>query len=249
MRWLNIEIATLRSPAFVGAEPVERATWLSLLAYCADQENGGVIKRCRDWKDRQWQQTCGITLLEAQLEAELWTWSGDDLRVAYYPKTKEEEIKAKRQAGASGGRASGQARREAQLEAQLQPELEAHLERKGKERNRKEGNTLNYKQETQPEFPANLDTLSFRSLWMAYLEYRKASRMKNLLPTSVQAQLKKLSEWGHDAALESIQQTISNGWQGLFPPKSNKNYDISNSRTAKRDREIDGQRAISIRTI
>jgi len=56
MRWLNIEIANLRSPAFVGAEPVERATWLSLLAYCSDQENGGVIKGCREWKDRQWQK-------------------------------------------------------------------------------------------------------------------------------------------------------------------------------------------------
>lgn len=249
MRWLNIEIATLRSPSFVGAEPVERATWLSLLAYCADQENGGVIKRCRDWKDRQWQQTCGITLLEAQLEAELWTWSGDDLRVAYYPKTKEEEIKAKRQAGASGGRASGQARREAQLEAQLQPQLEAHLERKGKERNRKEWNSNRKEEETT--FPDNLDNEPFRKAWDDYLAYRKASRMKNLLPTSVQAQLKKLSEWGNDAALESIQQTISNGWQGLFPPKTNnrKNDNNSNSRTAKRDREIDGQRAIPVRDL
>jgi hypothetical protein len=72
MRWLNIEIANLRSPAFVGAEPVERATWLSLLAYCSDQENGGVIAECRSWKDRQWQQTCGITQAEAQAKSGLW---------------------------------------------------------------------------------------------------------------------------------------------------------------------------------
>lgn len=134
MRWLNIEIANLRSPAFVGAEPVERATWLSLLAYCADQENGGVIADCRSWKDRQWQQTCGITQAEAQAESDLWKWKEDQLVVEFYPVAKEAEIQAKRSSGSRGGKASGEARREAQLQAEAEPQLEAHLERKGKER-------------------------------------------------------------------------------------------------------------------
>jgi len=242
MRWLNIEISTLRSPAFVGAEPVERATWLSLLAYCADQENGGVIRRCREWKDRQWQQTCGITLLEAQLQAELWTWSGDDLRVEFYPEAKEAEIRAKRLAGASGGKASGEARREAVLQAQLQGDLE----RKGKERNGKEWKDKG-KEEKPTLFPENLDTPEFRAAWESYVTYRKASRMKTLLPTSVEAQLKKLSEFGHAAAVESITQTISNGWQGLFLPKQNN--DKHSNTSAKRDREFDGNRKFKVRTI
>ena len=128
MKWLNIEISILRSPDYVGAEPVERATWLNLLAYCADQENGGVIRNCRSWKCRQWQQTCGITSAEAQLEAQLYQWCGDDLLVCHYPVSKEAELRAKREAGAKGGKASGRARSEAQLEAVL----EADLERKGK---------------------------------------------------------------------------------------------------------------------
>lgn len=128
MKWLNIEISILRSPDYVGAEPVERATWLNLLAYCADQENGGVIRNCRSWKCRQWQQTCGITAAEAQLEAQLYQWCGDDLLVCHYPVSKEAELRAKREAGAKGGKASGKARSEAQLEAVL----EADLERKGK---------------------------------------------------------------------------------------------------------------------
>lgn len=146
MRWLNIEIANLRSPAFVGAEPVERATWLSLLAYCCDQENGGVIKGCREWKDRQWQMTCGVLASEVVAEAQLWSWRGSDLRIAYYPLVKEAEVQAKRDFASRGGRASGEARREAQLEAQLEAQGqagasqdgEAHLERKGKERKGKE---------------------------------------------------------------------------------------------------------------
>jgi hypothetical protein len=147
MRWLNIEIANLRSPAFVGAEPVERATWLSLLAYCSDQENGGVIKGCREWKDRQWQMTCGVLASEVSAQAQLWEWRGRDLRIAFYPVAKEAEVQAKREFASRGGRASGEARREAQLEAQLQPQGEAggsqdgeaDCERKGKERNVMEG--------------------------------------------------------------------------------------------------------------
>ena len=151
MRWLNIEIANLRSPAFVGAEPVERATWLSLLAYCADQENGGVITDCRSWKDRQWQQTCGITQAEAQAESGLWKWQDDQLVVEFYPLAKEAEIQAKRSSGSMGGKASGEARREAQLQGVLEPQLEAHLERKGKERKVMEGKGKEVGRVTAPQ--------------------------------------------------------------------------------------------------
>lgn len=220
MRWLNIEIANLRSPAFVGAEPVERATWLSLLAYCSDQENGGVIKGCREWKDRQWQMTCGVLASEVSAQAQLWEWRGRDLRIAFYPVAKEAEVQAKREFASRGGRASGEARREAQLEAQLEAggsqDGEADLERKGKERNVMEGK----EKEVGVEFPANLQSADFGAAWESYLSYRKSSRLKSLLPTSQVAQLKKMSEWGHDAAIKAINETISQGWQGIFEPKA-----------------------------
>lgn len=150
MRWLNIEIATLRCPSYIGAEPVERATWLSLLGYCADQENGGRIRSCKRWKDRQWQQVCGITQAEAQASSELWHYDGDDIVVAFYPVEREAEMKAKRKAGSIGGIASGKARKkpqvnhaaEAQLEAELEAQHEADLEGKGMERNTMEGKVV-----------------------------------------------------------------------------------------------------------
>jgi hypothetical protein len=120
MKYLSLDLSLLRSPAYVGSEPVERATWFNLLAYCCDQENGGRIKRCRGWKCRQWQQTCGITQLEAQLESELWQWDEDDLLVYGYPYDVQAGLEAKRKAGSRGGKASGKARREAVLEAQLE---------------------------------------------------------------------------------------------------------------------------------
>ena len=66
MNWININTDTLRSEEYLGAEPVERATWLNLLAWCCAQENGGEIENCREWKDRKWQQLCGVTKTEVE---------------------------------------------------------------------------------------------------------------------------------------------------------------------------------------
>jgi len=141
MIYLNLKTATLRSPEYIGSEPTARATWLSILCYCCEQENGGIIPACVGWKDRQWQQTCGVTFSEVREQSLLWEWHGDDLAVAFYPADKQAEIQAKREAGRRGGKRSGEARREpeskpvceAQLEAVLEAELAGELQRKGKE--------------------------------------------------------------------------------------------------------------------
>ena len=79
-----------------------------------------------------------MTLAEVREDCALWHWEGETLCVAFYPTDKQEEVKAKREAGKRGGKRSGKARREAvreaQLEAELQPQLEGELQRKGKER-------------------------------------------------------------------------------------------------------------------
>lgn len=99
MNWLNIHLATLRSPAYLGSTPVERATWLQLLAYCADQENGGRIAGAASWKDRQWQQTCGVTAREVRSASRLVMIEGGDVRVAHYPLEQEAEMKSRREKG------------------------------------------------------------------------------------------------------------------------------------------------------
>ena len=99
MNWLNINLRTLRSPEYIGSDPTERATWLQLLAYCADQENGGRIIGGASWKDRQWQQTCGVTLREVTKAQRLLMIGDGDVVVNFYPTDKETEVKAKRKAG------------------------------------------------------------------------------------------------------------------------------------------------------
>ncbi len=103
MIYLNIKTITLRAPEYVGCDPTQRATWLNLLAHCCEQENGGRIEGCGEWKDRQWQQTLGVTLEEVRQDCGLWKWDGNSIQIAFYPLDREQEVVAKREAGKRGG--------------------------------------------------------------------------------------------------------------------------------------------------
>lgn len=104
MDWLNLKVSTLRSPQYVGCEPSARAAWLNVLAYCIEQENGGRLIGAATWKDRQWQQTCGVMLEEVRSAAPLLQFSDGDLIVWNYPVDKESEVKTARENGRKGGR-------------------------------------------------------------------------------------------------------------------------------------------------
>ena len=144
MNWLNIHTDTLRSEEYLGADPVERATWLSLLGWCATQENGGLIKDAIEWKDRKWQQVCGITKAEVETESELYAFINRDLLVRYYPGESEAAVIAKRLAGKKGGRPRKALKTEGKKPHALEnqnhdPEVsKREAETKGKEREGKE---------------------------------------------------------------------------------------------------------------
>lgn len=104
MNWLNLQTSVIRSPEYVGCDPVQRATWLNLMIYCAEQENGGVIPDCASWKDRRWQQTCGVTKPEVDDQCDLWSFDGENLTIWAYPAEKQEEIQKMRESGARGGK-------------------------------------------------------------------------------------------------------------------------------------------------
>lgn len=110
MNWLNVRLSSLRAPEYIGSEPCARATWWNVVAYCAEQENGGRIVGARKWKDRQWQQTCGVMVTEVDNAPGLLAWEGDDLLVWNYPSEKEAEVRVKRESGKVGGERSGEAR-------------------------------------------------------------------------------------------------------------------------------------------
>lgn len=104
MDWLNIHRSTLAAEEFLGCDPIQRATWLCLLAYCADQENGGRIDGAEAWGDRKWQQVVRITRDEVHDNCPLWEWSDGCVIVWAYPVEKEEEVRRNRANGGKGGR-------------------------------------------------------------------------------------------------------------------------------------------------
>lgn len=116
MNWLNIEVATIRRPEYVGSDPCHRATWWNLMAFCAEQENGGVIDACGEWKCRRWQQTCGVTKDEAESACDLWTFSDGILTLWGYPVERENEVRKNRESGKRGGSAKTQAKTQAARE-------------------------------------------------------------------------------------------------------------------------------------
>jgi hypothetical protein len=189
MIYLNLKTSTLRAPEYIGSEPTQRGTWLNLMCYCCEQENGGVIDGCAGWKDRQWQQTAGVTLAEVREDCDLWKWDGETLVVTFYPSDKQAEVQARREAGRLGGKLSGKARRRSKNEANLQANreaplegvVEAHLERKGKERKVKE-----------KEVGRNVAEVSATndSDWLKELADNPAYRAIN-----VEAELGKMTAW------------------------------------------------------
>ena len=110
MEWLKLDLTWIRSPEYIGSDPVARATWLSLMAFCADKENGGRIEDCERWPDRMWQQMCGVTREETRQDTELFQWDGNDLVVTFYPQKTEGIVQARREAGKAGADARWQNR-------------------------------------------------------------------------------------------------------------------------------------------
>lgn len=214
MNWLNIHTDTLRGEEYLGADPVERATWLSLLGWCATQENGGIIPGASNWKDRKWQQVCGVTKHEVELESELYEFTGDDLLVHHYPIEAETAVIAKREAGKKGGRPrkeipnkpSGLAQLNHKVKDTSNSVITKGKERKGKDKGKKTGASIKL------PFTSN----EFAQTWESWVSYLKAKR-KTPTQATIKKQLNLLSKHNEQEAIETIDLSITNGWQGLFP--------------------------------
>ena len=242
MNWLNIHTDTLRSEEYLGAVPIERATWLNLLAWCATQENGGVIEGAREWGERKWMQLCGITQAEAAIESQLYFINPDgDMVVSLYPREKEDEVRIKRKAGKIGGKASSKAKSAAAkangkkggrpiTQAETQAETKHNpsgnpREGKGK-RIEGEGEGEGKKRvATPPKPPAPLALPhgnEFSAAWDEWTKHRTEIK-KPLKPTSTKRSLVTLAALTERDAVAMIHHTVANGWQGLREPENKSN--------------------------
>lgn len=107
MEYINIPLYVIRSNEYIGADPTQRATWLSLVAWSCDQENMGRIAGARSWGDRRWMQSCGVMASEVAESCGLFHWDGDDLVISFYPADAQREIERKREIARINGRKGG----------------------------------------------------------------------------------------------------------------------------------------------
>lgn len=109
------------------------------------------------------------------------------------------------------------------------------LEGKGKEGKGKEGegatssslplpSSASPQKQTKPktepiDIPSELrESKPFCAAWAEWLTHRKEKRSP-LTPTTAKNQLKKFVEWGPERSVAAIEQSIANGWTGVFEPK------------------------------
>ena len=183
MDWLNIHRSTLGDERFLGCDPVQRATWLCLMAYCADQENGGRIDGAASWADRKWQQVVRVTKVEAEDVCPLWVWDGDSLIVWAYPIEKEEEVKRNRINGRTGGRptkpknnqvvTSGLTNTETHEEPPAPISAETERNRKGIGREEEEPARGIPPADHSDLIPGKLRSMEFANAWQSWMAYQE----------------------------------------------------------------------------
>lgn len=246
MDWLNLHIpSALRSPEFLGSSPTERGVWLCVLAYAATIECGGRIPGAATWKDRQWQQSCGVTLREVRAASKLLHFDADGVVVVFYPADKEAEVKEKREIARRNGRLGGRPQKtntetnvgtDKKPALVISPKAEGEGEGEGKEKNPppppaggqaapaadSQADGKARKQSTElPAIPTELDTPEFRTAWSDWLAYRRERRLSAYKPIGMRQAFAQLVGFGSvGIAIESIRQSIGNNWQGLFAPRA-----------------------------
>ena len=78
-------------------------------------------------------------------------------------------------------------------------------------------NNVNKKQERRT-YPTGLNIQA----WQEYIAYRREAKIRKLTAKGEDKQIEKIIGFGgYDIQQQCIDQSIANGWQGIFPPSSN----------------------------
>lgn len=149
MNYLNLTIQTLTGPEFLGSEPLDRATWICLMRYCAQHETSGIIPGAAQWGDRKWMQLCGVTKDEVKRESDLWSWDGETLVVAFYPLEQETVAKTRRESGKRYGKGRAKMR---DRSPDSSPNRSAKDKDKDKDKEKKEKSAQAHTHHATPEW-------------------------------------------------------------------------------------------------
>lgn len=91
--------------------------------------------------------------------------------------------------------------------------------------NRREENRIEEKKKEDNSTPLRafkFQSVDFTNAWLEWEQYRKEKKQK-LTELTAQKQIKFLERWPEEIAILIIEQSIKNGWTGLFEYKNNHN--------------------------
>lgn len=100
--------------------------------------------------------------------------------------------------------------------------------------NRTEQNRIEQNRTEHTPIPPALDTPEFKQAWNIWVKYRGEIKSK-LAPTTIEQQLKKLSKHTATEAIAMLEQSMAQGWRGLFEVKD----DNPKQQKPKHDRAFD----------
>ena len=221
MNWINLRTETLRSPNFANAKQGAIETWLRVLAYCCEQENGGCISDGVSWNDRGWMMTCGVTKAEIQNASPLLYDDGLAILVEGYPNEKEAEVKAKRESGKKGGKRSASLR--AQSIASSCASTEGEGNSNGKEKvNGMESKTKEVKKRALLASEGAIFAADFPethkpslALWWDH----KREKGQSYKPTGWKTLCTQQARKSADQVLRDVEFSIANNYAGIFADK------------------------------
>ena len=96
MNWLNLHVPLMRHEKVADCTPHQRGVWISLIALCADQENGGLLRDATKWRDEKWQRMAGLCKADVDAPCPLWKAVVGHIEVWGYPKEHEKKMKRMR---------------------------------------------------------------------------------------------------------------------------------------------------------
>lgn len=99
------------------------------------------------------------------------------------------------------------------------------------EKRREESNTSVLQGGTIPQ---GLSGPEFLKAWDEWFAYRRERKLPVWRAATIKKQLAALDEMGAPAAVEAINQSIANGWNGLFAPKNNGTNQNGSSNQSRR---------------
>lgn len=185
MNWINLRTELLRTPEFMSAKDGAIETWLRVLAYCCEQENGGSMTGSNSWSDKVWTCAAGVSKQQVIDAFPLIKETESGYVIVGYPQSKQAEVEAKREAGRKGGSRSASRSACRSPNGSAATEGEGEGESKGKEKEKK--NPLSGFDAFWDFYPRKVKKSEAQKSWVKERCWEQTERILKMLPRQIES--------------------------------------------------------------